>query len=211
MLKTILIPIALTVATATAATISYTSTTPLSFNESYGSVSGNTIVFDSTFLSASVPSFDAALGTLEGVSVTWTMSGTLSGTIPNGGSFSTSYGGPYLINGISGVTAFNGSTGNGGAPGTSFSSPLTSGAVSQTQSFSLADTAILTSVMGTGLVALRWETPLTVTANPTLDGLNVTGNPTATITYTYSAIPEASSFALGVLGLGSICLRRRRI
>jgi hypothetical protein len=44
-----------------------------------------------------------------------------------------------------------------------------------------------------------------------LDSLTASGNATASITYTYSAIPEASTFALGVLGLGSICLRRRRI
>lgn len=213
MLKTILIPIALTIATTHAATVSYTSTTPLSFNETYGTVTSPVVVFDSTFLSATVPAFDAALGTLTGVSITWTLAGSYSGVIsgPNGGGYSSGYSGPFLINGISGVSGFGGGNGGGGDPGAFGATPFNSLSDSATQSFTVANAAILASVTGTEPVTLQWSTPLTITPQPSLDSLEVSGTATVSITYTYSAIPEASTLALGVLGLGSICFRRRRI
>jgi hypothetical protein len=88
MLKTILIPIALTSATAQAATVAYNNfATPLSFNQTYGTVTTPTAIFDSTFLSVTLPAFDATLGTLTGVSITWDLTGSYSGVIsaPFGG------------------------------------------------------------------------------------------------------------------------------
>ena len=216
MLKTILIPIALTIATSRAATVSY-SGDQLNINKTFSSVVSSQVVFDSTYLSASIPSFNAALGTLESFSVNWKLTGDYSGTLSTGGAVNSSYGGVFRINDIAITASNNGGNGSGNGANIFFSLPLASSEAQRTYTFTFLaseagssyNAAVLTALTGTDPVSFRWDTPLTIGGSWAT--LNVVGTATSSITYTYSAIPEASTLALGVLGLGSACLRRRRI
>lgn len=197
------------------------------FGTNYGAVTANKIVFDNTFLTASVPAFNATLGTLQSFSVTWTLSGNYNGTLSTGGGVSSAYNGPFRIASIasSGVANATGGGGNGsgGGPGTALNLPLTSALnpLSFTQTFAVSDVgaaydpAVLTAVTGAGPVTLQWDTPLTITGGPPNSAewtnLTVSGTASAQISYTYNAIPEPSAAALGFAAMGAAFRRRRRM
>jgi len=217
----ILLALAVTAATADAA-VSSPSPVTFTINQTYGAMTTSQIVFDSIYLTASLPAFDTTLGTLESFTVTWSLSGLYSGTLSTGGGVGSSYSAPFSIasftvpNPISSSNP-GGGNGNGGGPGTVLSIPFTapSNPVSFERTLNAADAGtlydqgILNAVTGTAPVTHSWSTPLTITGN--WSNLTVTGNASASISYTYSPIPEASTFALGLAALGTACLRRRRL
>lgn len=224
MQKFILLPIALTIATSHAAVLTPPAVN-FTFNQTYGSVLTPQVVFDSSYLTASVPAFETTLGTLESFAITWTLSGNFSGTLATAGAASSSYSGPFLVAGspASAVASATGGGGNGfgGGPGTVINLALTSGPTSSTQTFAVSgagttyDQSILTAILGTNPVALQWNTPLTISGGTsgagTWSNLTVAGTASAAISYTYSPVPEPSAALLGVSALGVACLRRRRL
>jgi hypothetical protein len=207
-----------TTLTATHAAVLSPPAVDFALDRSYGSVTG-VEVFDASFLTASVPAFSSSLGTLESFTVTWTLAGSYSGILAATGGFNAAYSGPFLIAGHSllpGEGSFNpGGGSGGGGPAGSYSSPLSNGPASFTQTFAVAeagiayDPSILTAVLGAGPVTLQWDTPLTIGGS--WSELTVTGTASAAISYTYVAVPEASTLVLGISVLGAACLRRRRL
>src|SRR6187401_3049699 len=92
MIKKSLLFIVLLTGSASAATVSFTQSFPILQN--YTSTVGSTVVFDSSFLSAGLPSFNPDLGTLDSFSITWTLAGNFSGALSApGGGYSSAYSG----------------------------------------------------------------------------------------------------------------------
>lgn len=221
----ILLTIAASAVTANAAVFS---PNPVSFtiNQAYGAVTASNIdplvVFNSSFLTASLPAFDTTLGTLESFTVTWSLSGIYAGTLSTGGGVSSAYSGPFLINAIAAPlvpttpSTPGGGGGGGNGPGVVLTLPFTTAGnpLSFAQTFNVTDAGtlydqeILDAVTGSGPVSHNWNTPLTISGN--WSDLTVTGNASAAISYTYT-IPEASTFAVALSALGFSCFRRRRL
>lgn len=223
MIKKSLFFIALLGGSVSAATVSSTQSFPILQN--YTSTVGSTVVFDSSFLSASLASFNPALGTLDSFTITWTLAGNFSGTISApGGSFSSAYNGFLTAAGHTlpanspGSTNWTGGggTGGGGQGGTPVNSPFTGTAnpLSFTQTFAVSDAGVtydqevLTAMLGAGPVMLQWVTPLTITGN--LDTLAVSGAGSVELSFDYTVVPEVSSSLLGLGGMLPLLVRRRR-
>lgn len=223
MIKNILILICLSGASLQAATVTFTQN--FTINKDYSTTGSTTEVVNTNFFTASLNSFDPALGTLHSFTITWSLAGTFSGVISQpGGGISSGYSGDYSVQSYPLPTdppsAINwsggGGNGGGGPGGTPFNLPLTSASAplffTRTFAVSVAgvdyDQAVRDAVTGSGPVILRWNTPLIISGNA--DTLNVTANGSAELTYTYTPAPEVSSslLALGTLGMGLI--RRRR-
>lgn len=223
MIKKSLLFIVLLTGSASAATVSSTQSFPIL--ENYTSTVGSTVVFDSGFLSAGLPSFNPALGTLDSFSITWTLTGSFSGAISApGGGYSSGYSGFLMAAGHTlpptspGAESWTGGggTGGGGPAGTPVDSPFTGAAnpLSFTQTFLVADAGItydqevLTAMLGTGPVMLEWVTPLTI--NGDFNTLAVSGSGDVELIFDYTPVPEVSSSLLGLGVLMPMMARRRR-
>jgi MYXO-CTERM domain-containing protein len=191
--------------------------------ESYTGVTGPTVVVTGDYLTASLDPFSAALGTLESITITWTLAGNFSGTIAApGGGVSAGYNGNFLVQSLTYPTSPNGSgaggggNGSGGPGGMMVSAPLTApgNPLSFTRTFFVADAGsdydagILAAFTGGSPVLLEWDTPLTIEGN--WDDLDVSGSGSVEMVYTYAAVPEPSVALFGVIALGLAGLKRRR-
>lgn len=208
---------------APAASVSFTKT--FEIDESFTGVSGTTEVFDNTFLAGTLSTFDTSLGTLDSFTITWTISGSLSGTLSApGGAATVAYSGEFFIASLnlptSPPSASNwfggGGYGSGGPGGMVLSIPLTApgNPLSFTQTFLVSeagisyDQAILDSLLGGEPVKLEWSTSLTF--NGAFDTAVVTGDASAEITYDFTAVPEPSGALLVSMVLSTGLLIRSR-
>ena len=153
---------------------------------------------------------DRALGTLESFTLSWSLTGTFSGSSGGG---SISYVGDFLIQSIALPQNGGGGSGGGGAP-VSFDFPGTGAISTFTQTYNVADAgttydqAILDAITGSGDVTLVWDTPLTISGTFTDAAISATSD--VAFSYTYSPVPEPSAVLMGVTAFIIAGFRRRR-
>lgn len=211
-MKSILI-LCLLAGAAQAATLvqSQTFTTSRSYS---GNMGGDSFPTKAVF-SATINPFDPSLGTLQSFTVSWVLTGSVSGM---GGASGTgvatlSVGGSASLNGSYFASVSGGAT----VPVTAnqpFSSAVSmSTPLENTYTVPYPGTynpALLAAVTGTAPVLFVWDGTYSMSYS-NVAPVNYNTNAVAVVTYTYApaAVPEASVLGLGVIG-GLTLLRRRR-
>jgi hypothetical protein len=198
-----------TVTSMQAATV--VQTTPFSFTIS-GTESGSGTVINHTIvtlgdLTATFTPFDASLGTLESFTLAWDL--TITGSISPGTGMALSGGGDGGLR-MAGITY--GGTGGGGGGASSGSFTLTPSKTFLVSDAGIYDSAILAAATGDSNYVVYMNMGPTLQIQNYVDGqtyeASTTGN--VTMTYTYTAVPEPSTYALCAGGVMLVVVAWRR-
>jgi len=196
----------ITAGCASAATVTQTA----SFGISQALTTGETTFAGPALFVTTIGPFDQSLGSLDSVSVIWEVAGQVSGTLPNGGSASISYGGPVFMGTVQ-IAAFGGGNGTGGGPGTVFDFPfsLTQTALYSETQLNPGDADAWALVNGAESFTAIWSSPFTLNISGDVTGA-AAGDVSMSVIYNYTAIPEPSGSALVLVSAFALLARRRR-
>ncbi len=154
--------------------------------------------------------FDLSLGTLESFTIAWDL--TVTGTVStsNGVSVSSGNGSDFILGGVQ-----YGGTGSGASGVTTATFSLQRGHTFLASDAGIIyDPALYDRVTGASNYNLVWEGRPRFTIDNGIDGeiYSASAIGSVSVTYTYSAIPEPSTYALilGCATLGFVAWRRRR-
>jgi len=199
----------LSIGAASAATVVQTKTMTFTHTLSQG----NTGAPVGSIFTMSLNPFDESLGTLESFTISWVPTANATGTVGSSsvGGVGAGFGGNLSLDGAS----FASSSGGGSKSDIANSQVATTITVSGHNTTYLASNAgvtynpaLLAAVIGDETFDLKWDGTVSPLYSNLVAG-QIDLQVIATVTYTFTAVPEPSVMLLGAAS-GMIFLRRRR-
>jgi hypothetical protein len=169
--------------------------------------------FNRTF-AANANKFDGSLGTLNSIDVTWSITGSGTGTVnsSNGGSVTLSGGGAAKFDGIAHASFGIGASMGGVAP-TVVTATNTNGSFTELLGGVNVPPSVITDAIGngTGTVPVEYDLGGTSFSGANIDNPSITTSGSVVVAYNYTAIPEpATAGLLGIVAATALVRRPRQ-